>query len=131
MQFLVRRLPPSVTKHTTDKPKITISCMFLAPVSSNSTHYYGDPGWLQPDKSVAESNIETQHNFMPIKFWQKHQFYCKILLKMTWLCEIGKIYWDSVENLRENMNLGSKFCVCVSILDAATDLSGCRHSGSL
>ena len=50
---------------------------------------------------------------------------------MTWLGEIGKIYRDSVENLRENMNLRSKFCVCVSILDAATDLSGCSHSGSL
>ena len=50
---------------------------------------------------------------------------------MTWLGEIGKIYRDSVENLRENMNLRSKFCVCVSILDAATDLSGCSQSGSL
>ena len=43
------------------------------------------------------------------KFWQKHQFYCKIVLEMTWLGEIGKIYRDSVENLRENMNLRSKF----------------------
>ena len=25
------------------------------------------------------------------KFWQKHQFYCKIVLKMTWLGEICKI----------------------------------------
>ena len=50
---------------------------------------------------------------------------------MTWLGEIGKIYRDSVENLRENMNLRSKFCVCVSILDAATDLSGCSQLGSL
>ena len=50
---------------------------------------------------------------------------------MTWLGEIGKICRDSVENFRENMNLRSKFCVCVSILDAATDLSGCSHSGSL
>ena len=29
---------------------------------------------------------------------------------MTWLGEIGKIYRDSVENFRENMNLRSKFC---------------------
>ena len=50
---------------------------------------------------------------------------------MTWLGEIGKIYRDSVENLRENMNLRSKFCVCVSILDATTDLSGCSQSGFL
>ena len=34
----------------------------------------------------------------------------KIVLKMTWSGEIGKIYRDSVENLRENMNLRSKFC---------------------
>ena len=52
-------------------------------------------------------------------------------MKMTWLGEIGKIYRDSVENLRENMNLRSKFCVCVSILDSATDLSGCSQPGSL
>ena len=50
---------------------------------------------------------------------------------MTWLWEIGKLYRDSVENLRENMFLRSKFCVCVSILDSATDLSGCSQSGSL
>ena len=50
---------------------------------------------------------------------------------MTWLGEIGKIYRDSVENLRENMNLRSKFCVCVSISDAAIDLSGCSQLGSL
>ena len=44
--------------------------MFLTPVSSNSTHthYYGDPGWLQPDKSVAESNIETQTQNLDLKF---------------------------------------------------------------
>ena len=32
-----------------------------------------------------------------------------IIFKMTCLGEIGKIYRDSVENLRENMNLRSKF----------------------
>ena len=31
-------------------------------------------------------------------------------IKDTWLGEIGKIYRDSVENFRENMNLRSKFC---------------------
>ena len=66
------------------------------------------PEWRQPDKFVVASNIETQHNFLPTKFWQRHQFYCKIVLKMTWLGEIGKIYRDSVKNLRENMNLRSK-----------------------
>ena len=29
---------------------------------------------------------------------------------MTWLGEICKLFWHSVENLRENMNLKSKFC---------------------
>ena len=48
-------------------------------------------------------------------------------MKMTWLGEIGKIYRDLVENLRENMNLMSKFRVCVSILD----LSSCSQSCSL
>ena len=49
---------------------------------------------------------------------------------MTWLGEIGKIYRDSVKNLRENMNLRPKFFVCVSILDSATDLSGCSQPGT-
>ena len=60
-----------------------------------------------------------------------NQIFGKILTRMTWLGEIGKIYRDSVENLRENMHLRSKFCVCVSILDSATDLSGCSQPGSL
>ena len=34
----------------------------------------------------------------------------QIVLKMTLLGDIDKIYRDSVENLRENMNLRSKFC---------------------
>ena len=29
---------------------------------------------------------------------------------MMWLGEIGKIYRDLVENLRDNTNLRSKFC---------------------
>ena len=35
---------------------------------------------------------------------------CKIVLKMTWLGEIGNIYRDLLENLRKDMKLRSKIC---------------------
>ena len=49
-----------------------------------------------------------QQNF--VENFDRTSIQCKIVLKTTWLGEICKIFRDSVENWRENMNLRSKFC---------------------
>ena len=53
-------------------------------------HYYREPEWLQPDKSVAASNIETQHRHNSIAFlflWVEtlHMQNIKVMLSICFL----------------------------------------------
>ena len=49
-------------------------------------------------------------NQILVNFNKNIHFYGKIVLKMTWLGKIGKVYRDFVENLRNNIKLRSRFC---------------------